>query len=98
MKSNTITLIIATLVVAAGAYWFFFTGTGNEVPLTVQTVDNQAQTRFQTLVGELQRISFNVSIFSDSRFGALIDLATPVIPETVGRLDPFAAVSGVAEQ
>ncbi len=93
LDSNTTLLVIATLIVAAGAYWYFFTGTGNEPPLT-ETIatDNQAQTQFETLVGKLQPISFNTAIFSDPRFVVLVDLATPITPEQSGRLDPFAAI------
>jgi len=94
MKSNTI-LILATLIVAAGAYWYFFTGTGNEPPLTTEVTESQAQLQFQILVGQLQPISFNTSIFSDPRFLALVDLTTPITPETAGRPDPFAPVPGV---
>jgi hypothetical protein len=96
MKSNTIILIVATLIVAAGAYWYFFTGTGNEPPLTTTTSGNDSQAQFQTLVSELQPISFDTSIFSDPRFMALVDLATPVTPESAGRPDPFAPVPGVS--
>jgi len=92
MKSNTIILILATLVVAAGAYWYFFTDTGNEPPLTPSVTQSQAQVQFQVLLGELQPISFNTGIFSDPRFVALVDLSTPITPETMGRLDPFAPV------
>lgn len=95
MKSNTTILIITTLIVAGGAYWYFFTGTGNEAPLTVLPTDNQAETRFQTLVSELQPVSFNTDIFSEPSFMALVDLTTPIAPETVGRLDPFALVPGI---
>ena len=98
MKSNTVLLIIATLIVAAGAYWYFFTGTGNDLPLSSSTLSNQAQIQFQTLVGELQPISFNTSIFSDARFNALVDIKTPIAPETTGRLDPFAVVTGVSQK
>ncbi|TSA44300.1 hypothetical protein D4R49_00340 [bacterium] len=96
MKSNTILIIVASLIVAAGAYWYFFTGTGNAPPLTTGAADNQAQSRFQTLVSQLQPISFNTGIFSEPRFMVLVDLATPIAPETAGRLDPFASVSGVS--
>ena len=96
MKPNTTILIIATLVVAAGAYWYFFTGTGNEPPLTASSAENEAQAQFQMLVSELQPISFNTSIFSNPRFMALVDLATPITPETMGRLDPFAPILGVS--
>lgn len=93
LDSNTTLLVIATLIVAAGAYWYFFMGTGNEPPLTTTTVTNsQAQTQFETLVGKLQPISFNTAIFSDPRFMVLVDLATPITPESSGRLDPFAAL------
>jgi len=91
MKSNTVILIVVSLLVAAGAYWYFFTGTGNLPPLTVTSAQvSQAQTQFQMLVSQLQPISFNTDIFSDARFNALVDLTTPVSPETSGRLDPFA--------
>jgi hypothetical protein len=94
MKPNYILIVIVTLIVAAGAYWYFFTGNGNDPSLSgTSTSTNQAQTQFQMLVGELQPISFDPSIFSDPRFTALIDLTTPVSQESTGRLDPFAAVS-----
>lgn len=95
MKIDTRTslLIIATFLVAAAAYWFFFTGTGNEPPVTpVGGSENQAQTQFQTLVSALTPISFDTKIFSDPRFVMLVDLATPILPESAGRVDPFAMV------
>jgi len=96
IDSNTITIIVVTLVVAAGAYWYFFVGTGNQPPLTEMTVtENQADTQFQLLAGKLQPISFNTAIFSDARFTALVTLSTPVTPESPGRTDPFATISGV---
>ena len=96
MNTNTTILVVATIVVALGAYWFFFTGTEEELPLTAISSENEAQTRFQTLVSQMQPISFDTKIFSDPRFMALVDLATPVTPETAGRLDPFAPVPGVS--
>lgn len=98
MKPNTIILIVITFFIAIGAYWYFFTGTGNKPPLTILSTTNQSQTRFQTLVSELQPVSFNTDIFSDPRFTALVDLATPIAPETAGRLDPFAPVAGANEK
>ena len=95
MNSNTIILIVATLIVAGGAYWYFFTGTGNQPPLaTALATDNPAQIQFQALVSELQPISFLTTIFSDARFMALVDLTTPIQSETIGRLDPFAPITG----
>ena len=96
IDSNTLFLIIATLVIAGGAYWYFSTQTGNQPPLTATTSENPAQTQFKMLVSELQPISFDTSIFSDPRFMTLTDLATPITPEASGRLDPFAPIQGVS--
>lgn len=93
MKSNTIFIILATIAIAGGAYWYFFTGTGNEPPLTATVTGNEAQTEFQVLVSELQPISFDTTIFSDARFVSLVSLATPISVETSGRIDPFASIS-----
>lgn len=98
MKQNTILLIVATLVIAAGAYWYFFMGTGNEAPITESVSENVTQMQFKALVSELRPISFNMAIFSKPTFMALVDLSTPLEAETLGRLDPFAPLSGVSGQ
>lgn len=92
---KTILTILAILVVAGGAYWYFFTGnSGNAAPLTVTALGDPSQTRFQTMITELQPITFDTSIFSDARFMALVDISTAITPESTGRLDPFAPASG----
>lgn len=93
---NTIILIIVTLLVAGGAYWYFFVGTGNQPPLSTQSAaTSKAQAQFETLVSELQPISFDTSIFSDARFNVLVDITATVTPESSGRLDPLAPIPGV---
>lgn len=98
IDSNTVILIVITLLAAFGAYWYFFSESGNEPPLTATVAENEAQMQFQILASELQPIAFDTSIFSDPRFVALVDLATPVAPESVGRLDPFSPLSGISEK
>lgn len=95
MKSSTLSLIIVTVVIIIGAYWYISTGEDNQPPLTTAVLNNAAQTQFQALVNELQPISFNVAIFSEPNFLSLVDLTTPIEPESSGRLDPFAPVSGI---
>lgn len=96
MKSNNTSLIILVTALVSGlAYWYFFTGTGNEAPLSViDAPTNQTQMQFETLVGELQSVTFNTAIFADARFNALVDIGTQVSPESIGRLDPLAPLSG----
>ncbi len=97
LNANITTLSIAALLVSVVAYWFFFTGTGNEAPITAAAVGD-SQTRFQSLVAQLQPIRFPTELFSDPRFTALIDLATPIIQESAGRTDPFGPIAGVTGQ
>lgn len=92
MKQNTILIIIAALIVAAGAYWYFFTGTGNEPPIVASDTTNAAQSQFETLLGELP-ITFDTSLFSNPNFRGLVDITTPISPETTGRPDPFAPLA-----
>src|SRR3989338_694473 len=96
--TNTTPLVIGTLIVAAGAYWYFFTGTGSEPPLTPSGDPiHQAQMQFEMLVGELKPISFDTGIFSDARFNALVDITTAIAPQSAGRVDPLAPIPGVNE-
>ena len=97
MNSNTITVIIITLVLLGGGYWYFSSQSDTEAPLTgvAPTGQNAVQSEFELLVTQLQPVSFNTDIFSDPRFVALVDLTTPITPETSGRVDPFAPISGV---
>ena len=90
--SNVTLTIIGTLIVAAGAYWYFFTGTGTDAPLTADATQNEAQMHFQTLIAQLPA-SFDTAIFSEPNFMVLVDITTPIEPETSGRLDPFAPFS-----
>lgn len=95
---NTIpksTLIVgAVFVVVLGvAYLYFFTG-GEEAPLSATVSASPAEAQFLQLVGQLDPISFDTAILSDQRFVGMADLATPVTPETSGRIDPFAPLPG----
>jgi len=92
MKSNTITLIALTIIIAGTGYWYFATQTGSDVPITSST-ETAPRTQFQGLLNELRSISFDTTIFSNSKFISLVDLKVPVTSEPSGRLDPFAPVS-----
>ena len=85
-------IILPILVIAAGAYWYFFVASGNQTPLT-DVSTNAAQEKFGQLVVELQSITFNTALLSDPRFTGLVDLTTPVAPEPIGVTDPFAPLS-----
>jgi hypothetical protein len=52
--------------------------------------------QFLNLSSQIGPISFDTSVFSDPRFMALTDIHTAILPESVGRNDPFASISGVS--
>jgi hypothetical protein len=101
LPSRTTILYGSAAIVFVGAAYYF--STGNQVTQTqiVTEVANseasQAEQQFITLVNKVDPITFDLSIFSNPRFVGLRDMTTPVVPETVGRKDPFAAYPGAAQ-
>lgn len=97
MKIPTKTLVLGIVVVLAlgGAYLYFFSAT-TDAPLTSTQPAAPSEQQFLDIAAELQPISFNTAIFNDPRFASLVDLTVPVTPETQGRPDPFAPISGLS--
>jgi hypothetical protein len=93
--ANTIFIILTACVVAGGAFWYFSSISGVEAPLTSGSGPNEKQVEFQTLVTQLQPVSFNTTIFSDPHFLELQDITTQIAQEQIGRPDPFAPVAGL---
>lgn len=93
-KSNTISVIIFTILFAGGVFFYFYTGANKdaEQPLTASTTSSGTQARFQSLVIQLQSISFDTAIFSNPAFTSRTDITVPIEPEPLGRLDPFAPI------
>jgi len=87
-------IIVTLLVVAAGfvAYSVFFTG-GNTNTLTAQNVD-PAQTAVEqeliALLLQLRSIRLDLAIFDDAKFQNLKDFSQELVPEPVGRSNPFS--------
>lgn len=96
LTSSNYLLILTALVVAGGAYWYFFTDSGSDTPITTATQESPHEAEFRRLVGKLGPITFDTSIFSDPRFNVLVNLGTPIAPESAGRADPFAPLAGAS--
>lgn len=97
MKIPNKTLIIGAVLVLVlgGAYLYFFAGTP-EAPISATAPAGAAEQQFLNLAGQLQPLSFDISIFSDPRFASLVDISVPVSPESQGRTDPFSPLPGVS--
>ena len=89
MTRTTTFSIVAVLVLGLAA-WYFFGGDTPELPLTASAPALPAEQQFIDLAGRLGAISFDTSIFDDPRFMLLTSIATPIVPVSQGREDPFA--------
>ncbi len=86
-------LAIALTLVFAGVVWYFLSGSASSEPVlsTDQpaSVPSGAADMVASLLA-LRTVSLDGTIFSNPSFRALKDFTTPVVPEPVGRPDPFA--------
>lgn len=92
-KNKNLLIGVGAAALIAGGYFLFFNGTPAP-DLTSGTATNPAELLFINLAGQLDPVAFNGGVLTDARFNSLVDIRTAVIPETAGRPDPFAPISG----
>ncbi len=95
--SNKIVMLVAGSILVAAAVWYLFLRTTTTAPL-LKTTDLTAVTGadkdvVETLL-QLRAITLSGTIFSDPAFVALKDTGTQIVPEPVGRPNPFAPLAG----
>jgi hypothetical protein len=96
LSKHKIIIVIAALIVAGGI-WFWLSGSSSSSPqiLTTQTPAT-ASAGDQQLVATLlalRAVTLNGGIFSEPSFLSLKDFTTQIIPEPVGRDNPFAPLT-----
>jgi hypothetical protein len=99
MSRNLIILIaLGILVLGAAAYLIF--GKANTDPILSANgaPASAAEQSFLNLTAQLNPVNFDTSILDDPRFRALVNLETAILPENVGRTDPFSPLSGIREE
>jgi hypothetical protein len=91
LHSKIFILIVGSVLVAGGA-WYLFLRDATPAPL-LQTEDLMTATGTDREVVEtllqLRAITLSGTIFSDPAFTALQDRGTQIVPEPVGRSNPF---------
>jgi hypothetical protein len=95
--SPRIKIVIGALVffLLIGAVYVFLIGNTNEAAVTSSgSPASEAEVLFLNLSNQLDPISFNTSVFQDSRFTSLVDIHTAILPEALGRKDPFGPIGG----
>ena len=86
------------VLAAVGAWWLF---TPEETPESLITTENVEGTTgidrsvIDTLL-TLRAVSLSGTIFAEPAFTTLRDFGTQIIPEPVGRQNPFAPLQGRA--
>jgi len=91
-------LFIAIAVVAiVGGVWYGLSNSREpEALLTTSTPGGAARTEDQQLVATLlalRAVTLESAIFDDPSFVSLRDFSTTIVPEPVGRENPFAPLS-----
>ncbi len=93
-------VIIALCIALAGfvVYNSFFKG-GTEAALTAMPVNQNAAVE-QDLIAlllELHSITLSEAIFTNPDFVSLQDFSQEIVPQPVGRPNPFSPLSGAAQ-
>ncbi len=102
MKTPTIstnTKIVLGVLVAGGllvaVYLLFFNASSDTSAIsTTGAPASAAEVTFLDLASKAGPISFDTSIFTDSRFTSLVDIHQAIVPDSPGRTDPFAPLPG----
>ena len=90
--SHKIIVIVVALLVAVGV-WIGLSSSGNPTGSLLSTQDVGGNGPDQDLVATLlalRAVKLDGSIFSDPGFQNLKDFSTQIIPEPIGRPNPFA--------
>jgi hypothetical protein len=105
IKKNMLLIGILVIVIVGGV-WYGMSGGGvQEGPLLTTDVVNDSGSPTEDTVDRdlvetlltLRAITLSGTIFNDPAFKALQDFGTTIVPEPVGRSNPFAPV-GNAQQ
>jgi hypothetical protein len=94
--SHKIVVIIVALLVAAGV-WIGLSSSGSSDSslLTTDAVsDNGPDQDLVATLLALRAVKLDGSIFSDPGFQSLKDFSTAIVPEPIGRPNPFAPLAG----
>ncbi len=98
LKKYQIPILVAILVIGGFiAYSYFFTSKP-QAALTATAPQNASgvDDDLISLLAQLKTIRLDGSFFSDPVYQSLQDFSQQLVPEPVGRPDPFAPLSGPA--
>lgn len=88
--------LVGLLVI--GVFWYSASGSPSPASLlsTQTPADNPAEKELVSSLLALRAVSLSGTIFTDPAFRGLRDYSTQLVPEDMGRSDPFAPLSAPA--
>lgn len=93
IKNNKLAVGVLAVLVAIGA-WYFLGDSGSGEPVLVtedlSTPSAQAERDLVATLLQLRSVSLDGTIFNDPVFQSLKDFGSQIVPEPVGRENPFA--------
>lgn len=89
---NIIAAVGLAIVAGLGFYLFYLDGSSTLDSERVSEVDvtEMQATDFRQAITQLQSVSLDTSVISDTRFRSLVEHSTEVTPDSVGRDNPFS--------
>ena len=100
VQYRNVVFVLAAVVIAFALYTYFFPGGGNNAVLSEEEVVPAEEATNQdliTLLLQLRSITLDGKIFSDPVFKSLADFGQELVPEPVGRTNPFAPLGASAD-
>jgi hypothetical protein len=96
-KYKTTILVGILVIVAFIVYSYFFTGAPPQaLTVTAATSTAEVDQDLIALLTTLKSIKLDAAIFSDPTFQSLQDFSQALVPEPVGRQNPFAPLGSVS--
>jgi uncharacterized membrane protein len=90
-RFRTPLIVVALIIVAFLAYSIFFTGESEGVlSESSQSATASVDNELIALLLQLKSLTLDESLFGNAAFQSLQDLSQELIPEPVGRNNPFA--------
>ncbi|KKS44216.1 MAG: hypothetical protein UV08_C0024G0004 [Parcubacteria group bacterium GW2011_GWA2_42_18] len=100
-KNNKVILLVLLIIVAFAGYRFVFK---KDAPMgdSSLTVDSSAEGGGQSAIGKdlivtlskLKSLALDDTFFNDPIFNNLNDFSVPIVPQEIGRDNPFSPISG----
>ncbi|MCR4280775.1 MAG: hypothetical protein NUV88_00360 [Candidatus Kaiserbacteria bacterium] len=92
-------MLIGLGVLVAGILWYMSSGSSPSRPILSTDSGGASSPAEQSVVHTLltlRAVTLSGTILSDPAFQSLQDFGTQIIPEPIGRSDPFAPLSSVS--